>query len=254
MRLRVAGSQMPVGNDISTNVEHICAAIEQAAGVKAEILLTPEGSLSGYRHDFNPREVREAVQFVTALARERGVGLALGTCYVEDNGQCYNQIRFTTQDGVYLGFHAKTLCCGTMTRPPIGEINHYGAAELRTFQWREGLTFGALICNDLWANPECTPMPDPHLSQQLSDMGAQIIFHAVNGGRDGSEWSEVAWRYHEANLRMRARAAKVWFVTVDNCAPTHMPCSAPGGVVSPQGEWACRTDVQGSQFFVYDIY
>ena len=112
---------------------------------------------------------------------------------------------------------------------------------------------GGLICNDLWANPQCTPMPDPHLSQQLAQMGAQIVYHAVNGGRDGSEWSEVAWRYHEANLRMRARAGRLWVVTVDNCHPAHLPCSAPSGVIDPNGSWACQTAPQGEQFFVQTI-
>ena len=30
-------------------------------------------------------------------------------------------------------------------------------------------------------------MPDPHLTQQLARMGARVVFHAVNGGRDGGE-------------------------------------------------------------------
>ena len=197
--------------------------------------------------------MRQGLQTVTALAQKRGVGLALGTCYVEADGQCYNQIRFYKQDGEYLGFHAKTLRCGTLTDSPVGEINHYGTVDLRTFQWHRGLTIGGLICNDLWANPACTPEPDPHLSQQLSDMGARVLFHAVNGGRNGSEWSQVAWRYHDANLRMRARAGKLWIITVDNCAPVHHPCSAPSGVISPQGNWLCQTDAKGTQFFVYNI-
>ncbi len=253
MQIRVAGYQMPVVNDIDANVSQICAAIEQAATEKAEILLTPEGSLSGYRHEFDNAAVRKGLRVITKLARERGVGLALGTCFVEDNGQCYNQIRFIRQDGVYLGFHAKTLRCGTLTHPPVGEINHYGVTDLRTFEWREGLPIGGLICNDLWANPGCTPMPDPHLSQQLSELGARIIFHAVNGGRDGSDWSEVAWRYHDANLRMRAQAGNVWIVTVDSSEPAHLPCSAPSGVISPQGQWVCQVDNRGEQFFVFSI-
>jgi hypothetical protein len=96
-------------------------------------------------------------------------------------------------------------------------------------------------------------MPDPHLSQLLAQMGARVIFHAVNGGRDGSQWSEVAWQFHDANLRMRAQAGKLWIVTVDNCTPTDLPCSAPGGIIDPQGQWVCRTETRGRQFFVYDI-
>ena len=105
----------------------------------------------------------------------------------------------------------------------------------------------AIIC------PGCTPEPDPHLTQQLSRLGARIIFHAVNGGRDGSEWAEVAWQYHESNLRMRARSAKLWIVTVDNCRPIRIPCSAPSGVIDPKGNWACKTAPQGEQFFVHTI-
>ena len=94
-------------------------------------------------------------------------------------------------------------------------------------------------------------MPDAHLSQQLARLGARIIFHAVNGGRDGSAWSTgVVWQFHESNLRMRAVAGRVWIVTVDNCAPIDLPCSAPCGVINPSGEWAVKTESQGERLFV----
>ena len=134
-----------------------------------------------------------------------------------------------------------------------GEINHYESTPLRTFFWEGKLTIGGLICNDLWANPGRTPMPDSHLTQQLSDMNARIIFHAVNGGRNGSDWSKVAWQYHESNLRMRAHAGRLWIVIVDNAAPTDMPCSSPSGVINPEGQWVSRTVALGEDFFVYEI-
>ena len=81
-----------------------------------------------------------------------------------------------------------------------------------------------------------------------------MIFHAVNGGRDGSEWSTgTVWDFHESNLRLRARAGRVWVVTVDNCLPTHIPCSAPSGVIDPEGTWVCRAERQGEQFFAHTI-
>jgi predicted amidohydrolase len=253
MDLRVAGYQMPVGRDIGDNVQRICSAIDFAAGNCAEILLTPEGSLSGYTHEFDRGAVEEALRVVTGRARDRNVGLALGTCFIEQDGECYNQIRFYRSDGHYLGFHSKTLCCGSVVGIPEGEVNNYAVSELRTFVWRETVCIGGLICNDMWANPGCTPMPDPHLSQKLSAMGADIIFHAVNGGRDGSKWSELAWQYHESNLRMRARAGGVWIVTVDNASPEELPCSAPSGVINPSGDFVCRAESKGSPFFVQTI-
>ena len=250
--MRVAGAQIPATRDIEHNETIICRAIEYAAAQQADILLTPEGSLSGYTHEFDAHAAADALRRATDLARERGVGLALGTCFVEADGLCYNQIRFYRKDGEYLGFHSKILRCGSHADPPVGEINHYAASPLLTFPFAD-VCVGGLICNDLWANPACTPMPDPHLTQQLAQLGARVIFHAVNGGRSGDEWSRVAWQYHESNLRMRARAGKTWIVVADNCHPTDMPCSTPSGVIDPRGDWVCRTEPQGEEFFAHTI-
>ena len=248
----VSGYQMEVTEDVSQNLEKLRRAVREASLHKTDILLTPEGSLSGYTHKFDPRQVQAGLEEITALAAERRVGLALGTCLMEADGLIYNQIRFYTPQGIYLGFHSKILRCGTLTEPVEGEINHFATTGLKTFRFCE--TFiGGLICNDLWANPACTPMSDTHLTQQLARLGARIIFHAVNGGRDGSEWSAVAWRFHEANLRMRAQAGKVWIVTVDNCTPVDLPCSAPSGVLNAEGNWMCQVEPKGEQFFYHDI-
>ncbi len=253
MGLRVAGYQMSVGRDVEANARRICAAIDWAGDNGAEILLTPEGSLSGYTHAFDAAGVEAALDLVVARACRRDVGLALGTCFVEQDGKCYNQVRFYRPDGEYLGFHSKILRCGSVNGQSRGEIDHYAVSDLRVFPWRQGIPVGGLICNDLWANPGCTPMPDPHLTQQLSAAGAKVVFHAVNGGRNGSSWSQLAWQYHEANLRMRARAGSLWIVTADSASPEELPCSAPSGVVDPSGRFACRTEPKGDRLFAHTI-
>lgn len=252
MKMHVAAAQIAVTPDVPANVEALDRAIAYAADAGARVLLTPEGSLSGYTPDFDRGEVRSALRTVTRQAEQAGVALALGTCFEEADGRCYNQIRFYDRGGHYLGFHAKQLRCGTLEATPQGEINDYAASPLRVFRVEEAVV-GGLICNDLWANPECTPVPDPHLTQQLASMGARIIFHAVNGGRNGGDWSQVAWRYHEANLRMRARAGQLWIVTVDSANPVSLPCSAPSGIVAPSGDWAYQAVPQGEQFFDFEI-
>jgi len=253
MRLRVAGAQIAVSRDVDRNVAAIERALAFAADAGADVLLTPEGSLSGYTPGFDRARVRRALDHVTGRAKAARVALALGTCFEEpDDGRCYNQIRFYDRDGTYLGFHSKTLTCGTLTDPPRGEINDYATRPLQTFTLA-GVTAGGLICNDLWANPECTPGADPHLTQELVRRGARVLFHAVNGGRNGSEWSEVAWHYHESNLRMRARAGRLWIVTVDSAEPVHLPCSAPSGVLTPDGCWAVRAPAQGEHQFVHTL-
>ena len=80
VKLRVAGAQMPVTANVSANVDAICAAIDFAASENADILLTPEGSLSGYTPVFDLRAVDEGLARVRAQACDSGVGLALGTC------------------------------------------------------------------------------------------------------------------------------------------------------------------------------
>jgi predicted amidohydrolase len=252
MQLRIAGAQMPVTRDVEGNAGCLLRAVDFAAAEGAQVLLTPEGSLSGYTHEFDMARVGEGLEEVLARAREARIALALGTCFVEPDGRCYNQIRFYQATGEFVGFHSKTLTCGTLEQPSQGEINHFAVAPLRTFELA-GVRVGGLICNDLWANPGCTPQDDPHLTQQLSRMGARIILHAVNGGRDGSEWSRVAWQYHESNLRMRARAGRLWIVTVDSADPVELPCSAPSGVIDPDGNWLVQAPPQGEQHFVATV-
>lgn len=250
--MRIALAQIPVVADVAANAETLHRAIDFAGENSADILLTPEGSLSGYTHRFDTAQTAEALHDLTARAKDLQLGLALGTCFVENDGRCYNQIRFYDQRGTYLGFHSKTLNCGSLDNPPRGEIEHYSIAPLSTYEF-SGVRVGALICNDLWANPGCTPQPDPHLSQQLAQMGARIIFHAVNGGRSGGEWSQVAWQYHESNLRMRARAGAVYIATVDNSFPADIDCSSPSGLLDPQGNWLCRSEPRGEQLLIFDI-
>ncbi len=255
MKLRVAALQMPVDDhNIAANESHIVAAIDEAALAGAEILLTPEGALSGYHPAFDPAALQRSLQSVVEHAQRAGLGLALGTCNWEADGKCYNQLRFYRSDGAFLGFHAKTLLCAGIRQPRASdELNHFSSKALEVFNWSPGLRLGGLICNDMWANPEYTPMPDPHLAQQLGNRGVQVIFHAVNGGRDGSETSRINWNYHEANLLMRARAAGVWIVTVDNARPVSLDCSSPGGVVTPEGAWAARVPARGPQLLVHTI-
>ena len=120
--LRVAVAQIPVTRDIAANRKTIERAINRAVKQKAEILLTPEGSLSGYTPTFDQNAVAKALGAIVDRASSKSLALALGTCFVEaDDGKCYNQIRFYDENGAFLGFHSKTLRCGSMDEPVKGE-------------------------------------------------------------------------------------------------------------------------------------
>ena len=108
--LRVATAQIPVTSDIAENAAAIHRALDVASREGADILLTPEGSLSGYTPTFDQAEVERHLAAIRERASEAGLALALGTCYVEpDDGKCYNEIRFYGAQGKFLGFHTKTL-------------------------------------------------------------------------------------------------------------------------------------------------
>jgi len=201
---------------------------------------------------FDTKEADEALKETTAYAREKNLGLALGTCMHENDGKCYNELRFYLPNGDYLGCHTKTLLCGSSDDDPKGEVEHFSIMPLRTFDFM-GITIGGLICNDMWANPSCTPMPDPHLTRQLAKMGAQVIFQAVNGGRDGSDFSQkTVKRFHEDHLLMKANADNIFIATVDNALPMDIGVSSIGGVVSPTG-WKFQVSDVGCHIESYTI-
>jgi predicted amidohydrolase len=255
LKIRIAGAQISVSQNVKANKATISRAIDFALAEKADILLTPEGSLSGYTNDFDPVAVTQALNSLTEKARRAGLALALSTCFEEpEDKQRYNEIRFYDRSGAYLGFHSKILLCKKVNASTsIGELDLYKSKPLETFRL-SGLTIGGLLCNDFWANPEWTPMDDPHLAQQLAAKGARIILLAVNGGPGQGEEIILTRQYHEANLRLRARAAKVWVVVVDNCGNRNdLSCSAPGGVIDPTGKWVYKTSPKGEHLFAYTI-
>jgi predicted amidohydrolase len=254
-KLRVAGAQLPVVRDVAANVAALKRAIDYAIAEKADILVTPEGSLSGYVTDFDAETTARALDEVVRKAKEGGVALALGTCFREpEDGRDYDELRFYDKTGAFLGYHAKILLCKRVAKPDsVGEIDHFKTKPLRTFALGD-LTVGGLVCNDLWANPEWTPMDDPHLVQQLSRKGARVVFHSVNSGLAEGEELALNRAYHESNLRIRARGGRVWIVVADAADPEGRRAgNAPSGIVGPDGMWLLKVEPKGERFFAATV-
>lgn len=250
--LRIAGAQIHVTPDIETNAAKLRQAIDWAGQKEADILLTPEGSLSGYTSHFLQAQVQDRLGELLAQARTNKLGLALGTCFWETPEDCFNQLRFYDKAGAYLGFHSKILRCSDHAFGSRGEIKEYSCEHLRLFDFH-GIPIGGLVCNDMWANPLYTPVPDTHLSQQLATMGAQIIFHCVNTGGGTHGWDEVYWNFHDSNLRMRARAARICIATVDTFWEPESAAHSPGGVLNTEGHWICRQPRHEAGYFICDL-
>ncbi|MHB9032682.1 MAG: hypothetical protein ACYC6L_06505, partial [Anaerolineae bacterium] len=111
---------------------------------------------------------------------------------MRENGHTQIQVRIYDAEGRFVGAHAKMV-------PTSGDRQFCEpGTQLRTCTL-EGITFGCLICNDLWVTPGCGPYPDPRLTYQLGKLGAQLVFHAINSGA-----AQEYLPYHESNLALRA--------------------------------------------------
>jgi len=243
--IRLAGLQMLVGSDISKNKEQILQGINEAAREGATFLVTPEGSLSGYTSDFTQEELSRALEEVRAAALKLKVGLMLGTCFKEVNKgkeYCFNQVRVYAPEGQSLGAYSKILRCSELDVPGTGEMAEYAEGTLRTFEW-EGCTFGILICNDLWATPGYTTMPNPYLPWKLQQMGAQFIVHCINSGTDQQYRS-----FHESSAELWALSLHIPIMEVN--AAQEERINAQSGLIDAQGRRILRVSDTGNQFFI----
>lgn len=247
--LIICGLQMNVSNDIAANLKQIVEGIGNAAREGADFLVTPEGSLSGYTSNFDQKELSIALESVTAEASRMKVGLMLGTCFkktTKGKEFCYNQVRVYTPESQYLGEYSKILRCSTLDMPGTGEMVDYVEGDIRTFDWN-GNRFGILICNDLWATPGYTTMPNPYLVWKLKQSGAQFIVHCINSG------SVQKYRpFHESSAELWALSVKLPIVEV-NAAQGDEKINAQSGLIDANGERSLRVLDSGVQFFTVNL-
>lgn len=245
----LSGLQMNVTNSIRENKEQILAGILKAFHEGADFLVTPEGSLSGYTSNFNQSEVASALEEIKSAAVNMKVGLMLGTCYkelIKGVEFCYNQVRVYSPEGKYMGAYSKILRCSNMDLPGTGEMVDYVEGELKTFRWN-GLQFGILICNDLWATPGYTTTPNPYLAWKLKQMGAQFIIHCINSGT-----AQKYRPFHESSAELWALSMKIPILEV-NAAQENEKINAQSGLIDSNGERSLRVPDSGSQFFTARI-
>jgi len=249
-KITISALQMNVTNDVKKNKEQILAGIKRANLEGANFLATPEGSLSGYTSNFNQAEVAAALKEIESEIFQSKIGLLLGTCFKENIGGkefCYNQVRVYSPGGSYIGEYSKILRCSNLELPGTGEMVEYVEGELKTFEWN-GIRFGVLICNDLWATPGYTTSQNPYLAWKLKQMGATFIVHCINSG--------VSQRYrsfHESSAELWALSLKTPILEV-NAAHENEKINAQSGLIDANGERKSRVPDSGIQFFTNTIY
>jgi predicted amidohydrolase len=247
--ITISALQMNVTNDVKKNKEQILAGIKRATLEGASFLATPEGSLSGYTSNFNQAEVAAALKEIESESLKSKVGLLLGTCFKENIGgkeYCYNQVRIYSPGGIYIGEYSKILRCSSLELPGTGEMVEYVEGEIKTFEWN-GIRFGVLICNDLWATPGYTTSQNPYLAWKLKQMGAQFIVHCINSGT-----SQRYRAFHESSAELWALSLKIPILEV-NAAHGNEKINARSGLIDAKGERKSQVPDSGMQFFTNTI-
>lgn len=167
--VRFAGAQIPVTKDVAKNIIEIKEAIDYAAEVEADYLVTPEGSLSGYYTEFMEtqeqyQQLLQAEHEITSYARSKSIGLCLGTLFMdnEQHGQIKrDQIRFYDKQGNFIGAYNKiqTISNDNVIPGVFGDANlnqteehHWTGHPIIQLKKNSNLAFetSALICNDMY--------------------------------------------------------------------------------------------------------
>lgn len=233
---RICGVQMKVSDKLDDNLPRI---LEYIQSHECDFMVFPEMSLTGNHGGFSDKAARAAWNAIAEACRQACVCALIGTGRVRDDRR-HIQCRIYDDNGELIGTHEKLV-------PTLSDRKWCEAGEkLRTFEHR-GVTFGALICNDLWVTPGCGPYPDPRLSYQLGERGAQIIFHQISSGS-----SEIHRAYHESNVSLRAMESNVYIATANAACPEG-PVNCLSGVMGPEGEWLVSLPREGEGVYSFDL-
>jgi len=247
--LRIAGLQMDVSSNIEENESTIVRYLNSLKDQNIDFLITPEGSLSGYTSHFDGDELKKSLVRVQEVARNLNIGLVLGTCYkesIDGKEYCYNQARVYLPDGTFLGAYSKILTCSPLENPGTGEMMEYVQGNIKTFSVNN-VEFGILICNDLWATPGYTTLPNPYLPWKMQEAGAKAIFHIINSG------TNLMYKdFHEASVELWAMTLKMPIIEV-NAAHGSKEINARSGIINSEGKRTKTADSTGEQIFIYDL-
>ncbi|MDI6104751.1 carbon-nitrogen hydrolase family protein [Actinoplanes sp. NEAU-A12] len=210
MQLSILIAQVPTVGDVATNLATLRDVLDESR--PGDVVVTPEGLLSGYGEDLtgmDPAEVHEAVGTAADLAVRKQVHLFLGSLLPTATGWCN----------------------AALSLPPAGEpwiyrkinlaMNERGPLEpgdrLETVPVG-GTTAGVQLCREIRF---------PEQWQYLATAGARFFVYMTNAANPDEP--EDAWRSH---LISRA-AENQRFVLAANIAHPDQHC--PSMVVSPRG-------------------
>tara|TARA_B100000427_G_scaffold233736_1_gene196776 strand:+ start:955 stop:1950 length:996 start_codon:yes stop_codon:yes gene_type:complete len=281
--IKVAGAQIPCGINIDSNKKEIFKALDWAKENEVDHILTPEGSLSGYKSGWedNLDHIREALKEVEEHQQKCGVALHLGTNYSEKeyfgDSVFRNEIRHYRKNGCIEGCTYKTMVldeAASAPEPPLESALRRNKDDAITTvrlldddqnpnEFLIEPLAGGLICNDMWGYQHGVQKP---VTTIMSEMGCfQLFLHSTNGFADYDEgdysW-EVYDRWHDAFFRMTSWNTMIPILTVDSCSlwdwngdeddVDKYLTSSQSGFITKEG-WQTQVPRRGRQYFSWDL-
>jgi predicted amidohydrolase len=240
----VAGVQMATCATISETAGVIARYLHKAADRGAQVLLTPEMILVGYRGDYDRRVRDQAIRDILGPAcRRYQISLLLGTGTHRGKGKPFNQLLMLNSRGDQAWAYSKVL-------PTPSDLKMFRKGALTNLKLRRigGISCGTTICNDFWATPGYTDLPDPNTPKRLAGQGARVIFQAIASGSDLSLVD-----FHTRRLEDSAARFGLWVVTANAIPGPGRPVNAPSGIVGPDGNWLTRLPAKGERMYVETI-
>lgn len=218
MKAPVVVAQIPATWDTEQNLSAIATVL--AAAQAGEVVVLPEGALSGYGSDLsvlrrlNPTALAHAADRLTALACKQAVHLFCGSLLFEHGAWC-NAALYFSPHGTRWTYRKINLA--------MNERDHLEAgSELPTLRLHldgGSVTVGVQLCREIRF---------PEQWQHLADAGAQAFIYLTHAANPTEP--PAVWRSH---LISRA-AENQRFVLAANIAHPHQHC--PSAIISPQGE------------------
>jgi predicted amidohydrolase len=218
MKSSIAIAQFPITWDIEQNLAAITSLLADVQ--PDEIVILPEGALSGYGADLSalerlpPSALAHAMDRLAELAQRRAIHLFCGTLLFE-RGAWSNAALYFSPDGTRWTYRKINLAMNER-----GQLDAGSELSTLTIHLASGpITLGVQICREIRF---------PEQWQHLADRGAQAFIYLTHAANP-SEPAGV-WRSH---LISRA-AENQRFVLAANVADPHQHC--PSMVISPRGE------------------
>ena len=235
MNLSVLVAQFPVSFDIQNNIDEILKILRNAK--RNDLVVFPEGSISGYNTDLSFLDKIDNSQVVNALdilkdeARNKEIHLWVGTCLFEKEKWYNTAYGFSPLGNVYRynKFNLATHERGIFT---------YGS-ELKPFALKfdnQTVNVGIQLCRDL---------KYPEQWKWLALRKTHIFLHLINAKGDSTE--QPIWK---SQLISRATENQRFIISV-NTAAQKQKCSTV--VINPKGKILHEVISEKTNFFHVDI-